>query len=217
MVNYWKDPQQDEHRRCLEFIRKRWKLASLVVILNNPLKSFADVDGNGETPAEEEAPRETAAEALDRTAGAIPPEEPLRPVERPPLSVNDYSQRPPASYSETSQMTAMDVNPRISSAMLPKIWKIGTSLELKPHKDERMASPKIETELNKADPEWDEPLHGEPTKEAGSVLEEMASRKDVAYPRSTRPIGGKGDPELRGWWDRGKPASPTRLHFGHGP
>ena len=32
--------------------------------------------------------------------------------------------------------------------------------------------------LTKADPEWDEPLQGELTKEAGAALEEMVLRKD---------------------------------------
>ena len=118
------------------------------------------MDGNGETPADEEVPvREAAVEeapggtavvALDRTTDAVPPEEPLMPVERPPFSVNDSSQQPLALYNVTSQMTVIDLNPSISSAMLPKIRKMMTSLELNPHEDNRMASPKIKKELTKA-------------------------------------------------------------------
>ena len=55
-VSDWEDLQQDEHRRCLEFVRRRWKLTSLIAILGDALKNFADTGENDETPAEEEAP-----------------------------------------------------------------------------------------------------------------------------------------------------------------
>ena len=114
-------------------------------------------------------------------------------------------------------MPVIHLNPSISSALPLEIRKMRTGLELKPREDNRIASPMNEKELTRADTEWDEPLQGELTKAPGATLEEMVSRKDVTCPRSTRAIGGKGDPELYGWWDRGKPASTARLRFGHGP
>ena len=59
---------------------------------------------------------------------------------------------------------------------------------------------------------WDEPLQGKLAKEAGAVLEEMVLMEDVFYHCSVQPAGGKGRPELCGWWCGGKTASVTCLY-----
>ena len=97
----------------------------------------------------------------------------------------------------------------------PEIRKMRTGLELKPHEVDRIASPSSKKKLTKADLEWDEPLQSELTKEAGAALVEMVLTEDVTYPSIREPIGGRGRPELWGWWDRGKPASAVRLYSGH--
>ena len=59
-VNDWEGLEQGEHRRCLEFDRRQWKLMSLIAILEDSLENFADAGENDETPAEEEVPSEEA-------------------------------------------------------------------------------------------------------------------------------------------------------------
>ena len=43
-INNWEDLQQDEHRRCLEFDRRRWELSSLIAILGDELENLADTN-----------------------------------------------------------------------------------------------------------------------------------------------------------------------------
>ena len=104
-------------------------------------------------------------------------------AEKSSFPVNNSLQQPLASYIATSQMPVMDLNSNSSSALPPKIRKIRTGLEKKPHEVDRIASPVNEKKLTKADQEWDEPLQRELTKEAGSMLEEMVLMEDVTYPR----------------------------------
>ena len=39
-INDWEDLQQDEHRRCLEFVRRWWKLMSLIAILEDSFENL---------------------------------------------------------------------------------------------------------------------------------------------------------------------------------
>ena len=55
------DLKQDEHRRRLEFVRRRWKLTSLIAILGGALEDFTDTGKNDETLAGEEVPAGAAA------------------------------------------------------------------------------------------------------------------------------------------------------------
>ena len=41
--------------------------------------------------------------------------------------------------------------------------------------------------------------------------------QDITRPRNTLPAGGRGCPELCGWWDRRKPPAAVRLYSGHEP
>ena len=136
-----------------------------------------------------------------------PSKEPLTPAQKSSFPVNNSSQQSLAPYIATPQMPVMDINSNISSTLPPKIRKMRTGLELKPHEVDRIASPANKKKLTKADLEWDEPLQNKITQEAGAALEEMVLMEDVTYPRSLKPAGGKGHPELCGWWDGGKPAS----------
>ena len=38
------------------------------------------------------------------------------------------------------------------------------------------------------------------------ILTEMIEMSDVIFPRSIKPSGTTGTPELLGWWDGGQPA-----------
>ena len=65
-VNNWEDLEQDEHRRCLEYDRRRWKLVSLIAILEDSFENFTDSGKIDETPAEGEVPaREAPAKKED--------------------------------------------------------------------------------------------------------------------------------------------------------
>ena len=50
--------------------------------------------------------------------------------------------------------------------------------------------------VTRAGLEWDNPLQSGLAKEAGTTLEEIVLMEDVTYPRSVKPAGGKGRPEL---------------------
>ena len=74
-VDNWEDLQQDEHRRRLEFDRRRWELSSLFAILGDELENLADACDNDEASADkelsarevstQEAPAEEAAAVID--------------------------------------------------------------------------------------------------------------------------------------------------------
>ena len=67
-------------------------------------------------------------------------------------------------------------------------------------------------ELTEAGLDLDKPLQGELAKEAGATLKEMALMKGAHCPRSMKPAGEKGRPELCGRRGGSKPASAACLH-----
>ena len=59
---------------------------------------------------------------------------------------------------------------------------------------------------------WDDPLPAEVQKSAKSVLREIVETQDVSFHRSVVPARAKGEPQLVGFWDGGKPASAACLY-----
>ena len=59
---------------------------------------------------------------------------------------------------------------------------------------------------------WDDPLPAEVQKSAKSVLREIVETQDVSFHRSVVPARAKGEPQLVGFWDGGRPASAACLH-----
>ena len=173
---------------------------------------------------------------LDTGACAPPPrklfthiKKQFPPVKRPPLPAekssfyfNDSTRQLLASYSATSQMPGINLNPDTSSSPTPRSRKSRTGLKLKNYEVDRIASLGGEQKVtkrerwNKAGLRRDEPPQGKLAEDADAVRKKRVLI-EVTRPCSILPVGGTGCPEHYGWWDRGKPPSAVRLYSGHEP
>ena len=62
-------------------------------------------------------------------------------------------------------------------------------------------------------PGWDTPIVGETEERCRRMLEEIVKANNVAFPRSLKPKGSIGHPEVVGWWDGGDPASAAAIYI----